>query len=148
MIDPILRVRRAVEGRVLDIDVRVRRVEIRIGDGCRLARDVAGDGDAGEIGWNDQVDVLARVGEEAHHGEGDEGAEGAAVVVSWQAAVAVGEVGWDVEVGAVGGAAGAAGVVVLEDGEEGGLVADVFNVGFVQVVEAGDEGCGATHVGY
>lgn len=40
---------------------------------------------------------------------------------------------------ATGREAGAAGVVVLEDGEEGGLVADVGDVLVVEVVEAGGE---------
>lgn len=48
---------------------------------------------------------------------------------------------------ATGREAGAAGVVVLEDGEEGGLVADVGDVLVVEVVEAGGEVGGAAEEG-
>ena len=42
--------------------------------------------------------------------------------------------------GALGAEGRAAGVVVLEDGEEGGFVADVDEAGIVEVVEAFCEG--------
>lgn len=64
----------------------------------------------------DEVDVLARDGEEAGHGEGDEAAGSAGVVVAWQAGDAAVEGGGDVGVDSRGGEGGAGGVVVLEAG--------------------------------
>lgn len=56
--------------------------------------------------------------------------------------------GGDVGVGAFGAEGGTTGVVVLEDGEEGGFVTDVDEAGFVEVVEAGGESGGAAEGGY
>lgn len=50
--------------------------------------------------------------------------------------------------GAFGAEGGTTGVVVLEDGEEGGFVADVDEAGFVEVVEAGGESGRAAKGGY
>lgn len=47
----------------------------------------------------------------------------------------------------LGGKGRTPGVVVLEDGEEGGLVADVGDALVVQEIEAGDEGVGAPEEG-
>ena len=90
---------------------------------------------------------MAGVREEAYHGESNEGAHGAAVIISWEAAISGLEVGWDIEVRPLGREGGAAGVVVLEDGEESGLVADVGDLLIVEVVESVDEGCWSSKVG-
>lgn len=50
--------------------------------------------------------------------------------------------------GTFGAEGGTTGVVVLEDGEEGRLVADVDQTRVVEVVEAGGEGGGAAEGGY
>lgn len=77
MIDPILRVRFPVQSRVLDVDVLVGGVEVDVADRGRVAGLRAGDADAFEVGRGDEVDILARVGEEPEHAEGDETAHGA-----------------------------------------------------------------------
>ena len=148
MIDPVFGIRHAVEHRALNVEVLIRGVEVDVAHPRRLARQGVRDADLLEEGWYDQVNVLARVGEEAHHGEGDEGAHGAAVVVAREAVRGRGEEGGDVEVGALGREARPAGVVVLEHRQEGGLVADVGDVLVVEVVETADEGLWPTVEGY
>jgi hypothetical protein len=90
---------------------------------------------------------LPGVGEKSDHRESDEGTHSAGVVVTGETVIGGGEEGGDVEVGAESGESGAPGVVVLVDGEEGGLVADVGYVFVVEVVEAFDEGGGAAESG-
>lgn len=68
---------------------------------------------------------MARDGPESHHGKRGERAHGAGIVISGDAGDRGVELGGDVEVGEVGGKAGASGIVELEDGEEGLFVADV-----------------------
>ena len=117
MIDPIPGIRFPIQRRALDINIcRIRRIEIDIPHSGRLPRLRVGDVDVLEIRRRDEVDVLARVGEETHHAEGHEGAHCAAVVVAGETVGGRGEVARDVGVGAEGGEGGAAGVVVLEDG--------------------------------
>lgn len=139
VVDPVFRVRLAVKGGALDVDGLVRRVEVDVADGGGVVGEGVRDVDRLEVGRDDEVDVLARVGEEAHHGEGDEGAHGAAVVVAGQAVVGRAEEARDVVVAAARRQRRAPRVVVLEDGEEGRLVADVGDVGVVQVLEAAHE---------
>ena len=139
MINPILRIRHAIQRRRLDIYIRVAGIEIHVSDRGRLVRERGSDGYAFEIWRGDEIYVLAGVGEETHHREGNEGAHGAAIVISGQAAVGGLEVGGDVEVRAEGRESGASGVVVLEDGEKGGLITDVGDLLVVQVVKSGDE---------
>jgi hypothetical protein len=68
---------------------------------------------------------LSRVREESEEAEGSEGSHGAGVVVSGQAGGGGVEEGGGVGMGAKGRESGTAGVVVEEDGEERGFVADV-----------------------
>ena len=77
MIDPIPRVRFPIQCCILNVDVLISSIEVDVFDRCGFARLPALDVDAFEVGGNDEVDVLAGVGEEAEHGEGDEGAHGA-----------------------------------------------------------------------
>lgn len=123
--DPILRVRPPIQGRALDVYVPVRRVEVDVADRGGFVGLGVRDAHGFEERGHDEVDVLARVGEQAHHGEDGEGAHGAGIVVPGQPAVGCVERGRYVTVGAEGREGGAAGVVVLEDREEDGLIADV-----------------------
>ena len=45
----------------------------------------------------------------------------------------------------VGGEAWATGIVVLEDGEERGFVANIVQARFMKVVQTGNEGSGSAH---
>lgn len=83
VIDPILSVRLAVQSSLLDEHVLIGRVEVDVANSRRLSRDGALDADTLEVRWSDKVNVLAGVGEQAHHGKCDEAAHGAAVVVAW-----------------------------------------------------------------
>lgn len=74
MIDPILSVRFPVQGSVLDIDVLVSGIEVDVADRGCVSSLPAFDAYAFEVRGNDKVDVLAGVGEEAEHAEGDEAA--------------------------------------------------------------------------
>lgn len=76
MIDPILRVNFSIQRRALDVDILVRRIKVFVADGGGFAGLPVLDADFGEEGWGDEVDVLAGVGEETDHCEGDEGAHG------------------------------------------------------------------------
>ena len=77
MIDPIFRVGFPIQRRFLDINVLVGGVEVDVADGGGFACLAALDADRFEVGGRDEVDVLARVGEDAEHAEGDEAAHGA-----------------------------------------------------------------------
>ena len=113
MPDPALAVRLTVQGSALD--EYVARIKIDVADSSGLMRLRMRDADRSKKWGRDQVHVLARVGEEAHHGEGDEGAHGAAVVVAREAAVCGIEGAGDVAVDAMRGEARSSCVVVLEN---------------------------------
>jgi len=74
MIDPILRINFSIQRRALDIDILVRRIKVFVADGGGFACLPVFDADFGEEGWGNEVDVLAGVGEETDHCEGNEGA--------------------------------------------------------------------------
>ncbi len=74
MIDPIFGVVFPVQCCALDADVFVGGIKIDGADGGGFAALVVGDADGREEGGREEVDVLAGVGEDAEHGEGDEGA--------------------------------------------------------------------------
>lgn len=135
VVDPVLGVRLAVEGRALDVDGLVGGVEVDVADGGRVARLRVRDIDALEERRDDEVHVLPRVGEQAHHGERHERTHRTTVIVTREALGRRVEISWDIEVGAVGRQSGPAGVVVLEHGQERGLVSDVCNVTIMQEVE-------------
>lgn len=68
VLQPILRVRLAVQRRLLDIDVLVARVEVDVTYRCGLAGLLVLDGHRWEERRSDEVDILAGVGEDAQHG--------------------------------------------------------------------------------
>ena len=151
MIDPIFCIWFTVERSVLDKNVFVGWIKPSIADSRGFAGEGGFDADALEEGGADEIDVLTRVGEEAHHAECHKGAHGAAVVVAWEAGFGGLEVGWDIVVGALGRESWPAGVVVLEHSEKGGFVADICDLLIVEEIESvdksswsaegGDEGC-------
>jgi len=75
-------------------------------------------------------------GGEYEHRHCDEGAHGTGIVVSRETGVGGGEVAGDVEMGALGAEAGTAGVVILEYGKEGRLVANVCDILVVQEIQS------------
>ena len=136
MINPVLRIRLPIQRCALYIYRLVARIKIHVADyGCFVG-DGAGNTHAFEERRDDEVDVLPRVREQPHHGEGDEGAHGTAVVVAGQACRRGREEGWNIEVGAQRRESWTPCVVVLEYGEEGWLVAYVGDVVVVEIVEA------------
>ena len=148
MPDPILRVRYPVERSALYINIAIRNIKAHVPDRRRLARQRALHAHAFEKRRRDQIHVLAWVGEKPHHRKCGKRAQRAAVVVAGESAVGVAELGGDVGVGTLCAEGGTAGVVVLEDGEEGGFVADVNETRVMEVVEAFDECGGAAEGGY
>ena len=125
MIDPIFRVRLPIQPRLLHIDSLILRIEINVLHRRDFTRLPIRDADLFEERWCDEIDVLARVREQAHDAQRREAAHGAAVVVAGNANESGVELAGDVAVGAAGGEAWAAGVVVEEDGEKGLFVAEV-----------------------
>ena len=145
MVDPILSVSHSVQRRALDVNSLVRRIEAHVPYLCRLSGRWTRHAHAFEIWRGDKIDVLTWVGEKPHHGESDEAAHGSRVVVTREAGSGSVKVSRDVGMRAVGGSTGASGVVILEDGKERGLITNVLNVGFVEIVEAFDEIVWTTH---
>lgn len=135
----ILGVSEPVQRRVLDIEIGVGGIEVDVADGRCVAGLSVGDVDFREEGWGDEVEVLAGVGEDAHHGEGDEGAHGTGIVVAGYADQSGVELGWDVGMDSVRGPSWSAGVVVLVDCQESLLVADVQQAGFMEIVKSTDK---------
>ena len=64
MINPILRIRYPIQRCALDIDVLIRSVEVDVANRRRLARDGVSYRYRGKEGRRDEVDILARVGED------------------------------------------------------------------------------------
>lgn len=87
----------------------------------------------------DEVDILPRIGEQAHHRHGHEGAHGAGVVVARQPAGSRGEVGRDVIVSSASGLGWSAGIVVLVHGQESGLVPNIRDLIVVHIIQSTDE---------
>jgi len=114
MTQPILRIRLPIQCRTLNIHILILFIEVLVYNRSFFAGELVGDGDGLKERGCDEVDVLAGVGEDAHHGEGGEGAHGARVVVAGDAADGAVEVAGDVAVRAEAGEGGAAGVVVEE----------------------------------
>lgn len=83
MVDPILRVRLAVQSSLLNEDILIGGIEVDIANSCSLSRDGAFDADTFKVRWNNKVNILTGVGEQAHHGKCDEAAHGAAVIIAW-----------------------------------------------------------------
>lgn len=102
MIDPVLRIRHPIQRRALNEDRIILTIEIHVSDYSRFFRHWRRDAYALEEGRDDEIDVLAWVGEETDHGECDERAHGAAVVVALEARVSWLKVSGNVEVGAFG----------------------------------------------
>ena len=72
MIDPIPRIRYPIQRRRLNINILIRRIEIHVSDCGSLVSGGTRDGHTFEVWGDDEVDVLAGVGEETDHGESDE----------------------------------------------------------------------------
>ena len=87
MINPVLSIVFAVESCALDIYCFIAWVEVYVTDYSRFFSEWGLDGHAFKEGRRNQVDVLAGVGEEAHHGHGDKGAHGSAIVVAGETGV-------------------------------------------------------------
>ena len=71
MVQPIPRVRLAVQPRGLDENLLVGWIEIDVPNRCGFARLGVGNLDAGKERGNDEVDALAGDGEDAEHTEED-----------------------------------------------------------------------------
>ena len=135
VVEPALGIRPAVEGGVLDEDAVVGRVEVDAADAGDAAGGRARDVDGLEERRRDQVDVLARVGEEPHHRERHERPHRPAVVVARQAPRRRREVPRDVEVRPLRREPRPPRVVVLEHRQERWLVPDVRDLRVVQEVQ-------------
>ncbi len=82
MVDPVLSIRLAVEGSALDINRRVRGIEVNGPNSRSLACYRASDIDTLEEWRGDEINVLSRVREKPHHGEGNKGSHRAAVIIA------------------------------------------------------------------
>lgn len=98
MPNPIPRIHLSIQPRPLHINPLILGIEIPIPYRRDFPREWGSIAHILEKGRRDEVDVLACDGEEAGHGEGDEAAGGAGVVVAWQAGLTAVEGGGDVGV--------------------------------------------------
>lgn len=103
MVNPILSVRLAIQSGFLNIHILISGVKVDVANSRSLACDRALDADTLEIRWNNEVDILTRVWEKAHHGKGNKATHGATIVVAGQTIWRRGEEAGDVEVAAFGG---------------------------------------------
>lgn len=143
---PVLGVRDAVEGRTLDVNVLVFGIEVDVSNCGGFSREFVGDAHFLEKGRRDEVDVLARVGKYAHHGQCGETAHGSAIVVAGNSAIRVVELRWDVGVCSLCALTGSPGVMILIHGKEGLFVAKVEQSGIlVQIVQTVDKCLRAAH---
>ena len=128
VINPVLPVRLPIQCRSLDVDVRIRRIKVRIpNDGC-LARDRTRYIHRFEVRWRYQIDVLSWVGEESHHGESHKTSHRSRVIVPGETAPCwLEELGY-VIVATIGGKTRSSGVVVLIDCQKGRLVSNICDV--------------------
>lgn len=144
--EPVLGVGYAVEGRTLDVNVLVFGIEVDVSNCCGFSREFVGDAHFLEKGRRDEVDVLARVGKYAHHGQCGETAHGSAIVVAGNSAIRVVELRWDVGVCSLCALTGSPGVMILIHGKEGLFVAEVEQSGIlVQIVQTVDKCLRAAH---
>jgi hypothetical protein len=118
MVDPILGVRLTIECRLLDVDILVIGIKIDVADRCGLASLRIGQGDRGKEGRRNEVHILTRVREDAHHYQGTERSHGAAIVISWNAGDGVVELAWNVVVSTFSRKSGSASEMVEEDIQE------------------------------
>ncbi|KAI7514910.1 glycoside hydrolase family 92 protein [Hortaea werneckii] len=136
---PILPIRLPIQRGALNIKILIPGIEIAIPHRRLLPCDGIGNTPFLEEGRRDKIDVLARVGEESHHGQRDEGSHSAAVVVAGDADERGVEEPRDVVVRSFCALPRPTRVVVLEHRQEALLVADVEKSAFVEVVEPLDE---------
>lgn len=94
MPNPIFRILRSIQLHTLNIYVFVQLVKIDVTNRGGIIRKLVGDADGFEEGRCDEVDVLARVGEEAHLTEDGEARHCARIVVARKTAVAGVEARW------------------------------------------------------
>ena len=71
MINPVLCVWFAVEGRVLDINILVARVKIDVADDGSIPGFRMFNLNTLKERWDNKIYILSRVREESHHAEGD-----------------------------------------------------------------------------
>lgn len=127
MIDPVLGVRLAIKRGALNVNTLEGRVIVDITYGSRLPSKWVSDIDRLEIRRRDQVNILARVREQAHHGKGYEGAHGAAIVIARQSVWCRAKEGRDIEVAAFGRESRSSSIVILKYGQESRFIANVSN---------------------
>lgn len=96
MPNPILRIRLIIQPCALNIYILVPFIKIHIPDGSGFIGELIRDANGFKEGWDDEVDVLAWVGEEADGGEESEGGHGAGIVISGQAGEGGIEAGGDI----------------------------------------------------
>lgn len=122
---PVLRPSLAIQLGALNVNRLVAWIEVDIADSGHLPGDCVGDAHFLEVGWSDQVDVLAWDWPKAHHAQHHEGTHRSAVVIACDTRDASVELRRYVEVAVLGGQRGPAGVVELIHGQESLLVAHV-----------------------
>lgn len=125
MIKPVLCIRLPIQRRILHIYILVPAIEVTRLDCCSLAGEGRLDGDGGEKRGGDEVDVLSRVGEEAHHAEGGKGSHSTGIVVSGKTRHGIVKVPRYILMNECGRKCRTAGVMRQEHGKEGRFVADV-----------------------
>lgn len=144
MVNPVLSVGLSVKGSALDVDVVVLGIEVDVADLGSLSSDRALDLYGFKERRNDKVDILAGVGEKTHHAHSNKGSHGATIIVTGKTSWGRGEELGDVEVAALGRQSRATSVVVLEDCQESGLVANVGDTLVVEEVKTAAELVGTT----
>jgi flagellin-specific chaperone FliS len=82
MSDPILRVRLTIKRSILYVYISVRLIEVNIANSSSSVGELIGDGDGFKERWCDEVHVLTRIGEKAHHAKESEAGHGAGIVVA------------------------------------------------------------------
>lgn len=63
MINPVLRIRLAIQGSLLNIHILVSGVKVDVANCRSLPCNRTLDANALKVGWNDEIDILARVWE-------------------------------------------------------------------------------------
>lgn len=135
VVNPVLRVRLSVQGRVLNKDILVAGIKVNVPDDSSSVRRRVGDVDALEEGRGDEVHILSRHDRKAHHAECNIGTQSSRIIVTRQTIVSDAEGAWDVVVNAASRLRGPASIVELIDGEERRLVADIGDVLVVEVIQ-------------
>ena len=140
MRQPTLRPLFSIQRRALDVNILVAGIKIDTLYRRRLARVRVRDADFLEEWRNDEIDVLAAHGVQAHHGKSSEGAHGAGVIITGNTIQGIVERGGNVLVGVVGRQTRTSGEVEQEEKKIGLFVTHVqksFRI--VQVLQTLDK---------